>query len=109
MFYWNKGQMSMYGESQFDSKLSQLLQLINPWPVELWDRCEHSKLKKHNEKNLWLQQPNGKMSLVGATLHDMNIQLLMNYYFIFFGLSSVCVLADDDPRQVPQCAAQGSC
>jgi hypothetical protein len=65
--------MSMYGEPQFDSKLSQVLQLINPWPVELWDGCEHSKLKKHNEKllrseNLWSQQPNGKMSLVGATL-----------------------------------------
>jgi hypothetical protein len=27
----------MYGESQFDSHLSKLLQLVNAWLVELWD------------------------------------------------------------------------
>jgi ubiquinone biosynthesis protein UbiJ len=30
-----KGQMSLDGESQFDSQLSQLLQLVNAQPVEL--------------------------------------------------------------------------
>jgi hypothetical protein len=58
----------MYGESQFDSHLSKLLHLVNAWLVELWDDCEHSYLKKHDDKllwsqNLWSQQPNGKMSL----------------------------------------------
>ncbi len=40
-----KGQMSMYDESQFDSQLSQLLQLVSAWPVELRDRYEHNYLK----------------------------------------------------------------
>jgi len=35
-------QMSFYGESQFDLKFSQLLQLANAWIVELWDDCEHN-------------------------------------------------------------------
>jgi hypothetical protein len=62
-----KGQMSLYGESHFDTQLSHLLQfvkqqLINPLLVELWDDYEHSLLKKHKGKLMWSQQPNGKMS-----------------------------------------------
>jgi hypothetical protein len=48
-----KRQMSLYGESQFDSKFSRLLQLINAWLKKLSDGCEHSYLKKHNGKLLW--------------------------------------------------------
>ncbi len=37
-----KNLMSLYGESQFDSQLSQPQFLDNAWRVELWDDCEHS-------------------------------------------------------------------
>jgi len=53
-----KRQMSLYGESQFDSQFSQLLQLINAWLKKLSDDCEHSYLKKHNGKVLWSHEPN---------------------------------------------------
>jgi hypothetical protein len=36
-----KEQMSLPDESNFDPQLSQLLQLLNPWMVALWDDCEH--------------------------------------------------------------------
>jgi hypothetical protein len=45
----------VFNESHFDSQLLQLLQWVNTWLVELWDDCEHSNLKKHNGKLLWLQ------------------------------------------------------
>jgi len=50
--------MPLYGKSQFDSYLSQLLQLVNTLLIELWDGCEHNYMKKHNGKllqsqNLW--------------------------------------------------------
>jgi len=34
--------MSLYGESQLDSHLWQLLQLVNTWQIELWDDSEHN-------------------------------------------------------------------
>jgi hypothetical protein len=35
--------MSYYGESQFEnSQFSELLQLVNAWPVELWGDYVHS-------------------------------------------------------------------
>jgi hypothetical protein len=54
-------EMSLYGESELDS---QLLQLIDAWSLPLGDGCEHNQFKKHNGKLLWSQQPDGKMPLV---------------------------------------------
>jgi hypothetical protein len=38
--------------------------IVNAWPVEFWDDCEHNQLQKHNGQLLWSQQPNKKMSLI---------------------------------------------
>jgi hypothetical protein len=43
--------------------LTQLLQLVNAWLVELGDASSHILLEKHNGKLLWSKQPNGKTSL----------------------------------------------
>jgi hypothetical protein len=37
-------------ESQFDSELFRVPAIV--WPVELWDGCEQSQLKKQNGKLL---------------------------------------------------------
>ncbi len=42
--------MSLYNESQFDSQLSQPLELVNGQTLELCDDYDHKQLKKHNEK-----------------------------------------------------------
>ncbi len=47
-----KGHISFYDDSQLLELLSNRLQLINTWLVELWDDCEHSLLKKHNGKSV---------------------------------------------------------
>jgi hypothetical protein len=72
--------MLLYGESQFDLRLSQLLQLVNAWPVELRDDYVHNLLEKHNEKllwsqNLWSQQPNRKTSLALGWNCKMNVKM----------------------------------
>jgi hypothetical protein len=37
-----KGEMWLFGESELDSQVSQLLQLLNVWPVVLGEGCEHN-------------------------------------------------------------------
>jgi hypothetical protein len=64
----NRWQMSIVDKPQFDPQVSYLLHLFNAWPIELWDVCDHMWLKNNNEKHLWSDQPNGKMSLLIAYL-----------------------------------------
>jgi hypothetical protein len=47
--------MLFYGESQFHSKLSQLLQLVNAWLVELWNDYEHNYQEKHKLQSCYDQ------------------------------------------------------
>ncbi len=44
--------MSLYGESELDSQLPQLLQLIDACSLALGDGCEHNQFKKQNGKLL---------------------------------------------------------
>ncbi len=59
-----RAEKSLYGESELDSQLPQLLQLIDARSLALGDGCEHNQFKKHNGKLQWWQQPDGKMPLV---------------------------------------------